>query len=63
VTITAIHTCNHCGRRLKHQPVDGLGPTCRRNLLGAKPKRVVLFPHGRLRQADPRQLLIPGVAV
>ncbi len=32
--------CRRCGRVLKRDPVEGMGPVCARALLGAKPKRI-----------------------
>jgi hypothetical protein len=63
VTITAIHTCNHCGRQLKRESLDGLGPVCRRSLTGANARgRISRRRPAVVREADPRQMLIPGVA-
>lgn len=31
--------CIRCGRRLTREPIEGMGPTCARYVLGAKPKR------------------------
>lgn len=32
--------CNRCGRTLKAPTATGLGPTCERYVLGAKPRRI-----------------------
>lgn len=31
--------CMRCGRRLKQEPISGMGPVCARLTLGRKPKR------------------------
>jgi hypothetical protein len=49
--ITASYHCSHCNRPLKRFSIDGLGPTCRRNLTGAKTKRA-----RKVVVADPRQV-------
>lgn len=31
--------CIRCHRKLTREPIDGMGPTCARQVLGRKPKR------------------------
>lgn len=32
--------CIRCHRKLTRDPIEGMGPTCARAMLGSKPKRI-----------------------